>query len=161
MRRLITSANDLHKVVYVSRATPEWHVGQAECVANIMATAPENNRKRDVTGALLACDNWYLQILEGRRIDVDAIMERIAADPTHCDIRRIASGPAGERMFSLWSMCAATLSPTDEAIVQVLQTSGKFDGRRLDADAAVKLLLAVGRLQAARSGGQQASNVAA
>ena len=160
MARLLTSAHDLHKVIYVSRATLEWHIGQTECVAGIMATSPGNNRRLAVTGALLACDNWYLQILEGRRIDVDAVMGRIAADPTHCNIRRIASGPADGRLFSLWSMCAATLSPTDDAIVQVLKGSGKFDGRKLDADAATKLLLAVGRLQAG-SGGRQASGMAA
>jgi hypothetical protein len=76
-------------------------------------------------------------------------MERIRPDPSHCDIRRVASGPIIDRSFALWSMCASTLSPTDEAIVQVLQNSGRFDARKLDADAATKLLLAVGRLQEA------------
>ena len=45
-------------------------------------------------------------------------------------------------------MCAATLSPTDKAIVDVLKSSGKFDGSRLNGDAAMRLLQAVGRLQA-------------
>jgi hypothetical protein len=148
-------------VIYVSRALEEWHIGQAGCVARIMATSPRNNLRLDVTGALLACDNWYVQILEGRRADVDAVMERIAADPNHFDIRRVASGPADGRLFPQWSMCAATLSPTDDAIVQVLRNSGKFDGRRLDADAATKLLLAVARLQGTGSGQQPAGSMAA
>jgi hypothetical protein len=138
---------NLHHLIYVSRATRAVFTDQSECVKHILAVATTNNLRKSVTGALLACDDWFVQILEGRRIDVGVIFEPISRDRDHCDISIIASGPATERRFASWSMCASTLSPTDKAIVEVLEASGKFDGSKLDAAAAMKLLLAVGRLQ--------------
>ena len=139
----------MHHVIYVSRATKEVYQDQSECVAAILSASIENNRKLDVTGALLACDDWFVQVLEGRRIDVELLLDRISHDKSHTGIRRVLSTPIAARRFARWSMCASTLSPTDRNIVEVLQTSGKFDGRKLDGDAAMRLLRAVAHLQSA------------
>lgn len=145
----ISSPQDLHNIVYVSkRVVRDKVVSQSELVNIILQSSIKNNRKLNVTGALLACDDWFVQVLEGRRIDVDTIFERISLDTNHKYIRRVTSGPIKQRQFALWSMCASTLSSTDEAIVQVLKTSGKFDGGKLNGDSAMRLLLAVARLQA-------------
>ncbi len=147
MNKDLSGYYGLHHMIYVSRATRVVFADQADCVARILTVATEKNARKDVTGALLACDDWFVQVLEGRRIDVGIIFEPISRDPDHYDIRIIASGPLQDRHFASWSMCASTLSPTDNAIVDVLQASGKFDGHKLDPAAAMKLLLAVGRLQ--------------
>lgn len=145
----ITSANDLHHMVYVSRRVIiDSSITQPELVKNILHVSIKNNSKLNITGALLSCEEWFVQVLEGRRIDVDTTFERIAMDKNHNDIRRIMVGPIRKRCFPLWSMCASTLSPTDKAIVDVLKTSGKFNGSRLTGDSAMRLMLAVGRLQA-------------
>jgi hypothetical protein len=145
----ISSHHDLHQIVYVSqRVNRDNQISQSELVNNILRASVKNNRKFNVTGALLACDNWFVQALEGRRIDVDTIYERISRDDNHKYIRKITAGPIGHRSFPQWSMCASTLSSTDKAIVDVLKTSGKFDGSKLNGDSAMRLLLAVGRLQA-------------
>jgi hypothetical protein len=143
----VSGIHDLHQIVYVSRATHAVFDDPAECVYEILRVAVPRNRRLGVTGALLACGDWFVQVLEGRRIDVGTIFQRIAGDPSHEDIRRISAGPINERRFGRWSMCASTLSPTDDAIIEALKGSGKFDGRRLDRDAALRLLMAVGGLQ--------------
>ena len=97
--------------------------------------------------ALLACDGWFLQALEGRRIDVEHALRRIERDPNHQGIRRITAGPIEERRFSAWQMCASVLTPTDEAIIRMLAGSGKFDPSTLTPEAALRLLKAVARLQ--------------
>lgn len=155
MVQKISGFYDLHHVIYVSRATGEVYQDQAACVDAILRASRKNNPALNVTGALLACDNWFVQVLEGRRIDVETLLDRISADASHMQLRRVLSLPLTERRFARWSMCASTLSPTDKAIVEVLQGSGRFDGRKLDGDAAMRLLLAVARLQTARGVEQQ------
>ncbi len=148
----ISGATDLHQLVYVSqRVTKDVQISQSQLVESILRSSIKNNSKLNVTGALLACNDWFVQVLEGRRIDVDFLFERISLDKNHKNIRKITAGPINQRGFPQWSMCASTLSPTDQAIVEVLKTSGKFDANRLNGDSAMRLLLGVGRLQEAAS----------
>jgi hypothetical protein len=145
----ITSAYDLHHLVYVSqRVIGVNQISESEVVDQILQPSIRNNSKLNVTGALLLCDNWFVQTLEGRRIDVDMIFERISRNINHKHIKKLFAGPIAKRNFPIWSMCASILAPTDRAIIDVLETSGKFDGNKLDGSAAMRLLLAVGRLQA-------------
>jgi hypothetical protein len=143
----VSSTTALHAVIYVSRFTALRHATIDACVADILRSSLPNNQRSHVTGALLACDGWFLQALEGRRIDVEHTLRRIERDPNHHGIRRIAAGPIAERRFGAWKMCAGILSPTDQAIVRTLAGSGKFAPRTLTAASALNLLHAVARLQ--------------
>ncbi len=143
----VSSTNALHAVIYASRFTALRHATIDACVADILHTSRPNNQRSNITGALLACDGWFLQALEGRRIDVEHTLRRIERDPNHHDIRRIGAGPLAERRFGAWKMCAGILSATDQAIVRTLSGSGKFDPRTLTEAAALNLLHAVARLQ--------------
>jgi len=146
-RTSVSGTTALHAVVYASRFVPLRHATLESCVAAILPPSQANNRRANVTGALLACDGWFLQALEGRRIDVEHTLRRIETDPNHTAIRRIAAGPIAERRFARWRMCASVLSPTDAAIIRTLSGSGKFDPPTLTAEAALRLLGAVARLQ--------------
>ena len=143
----VSGTTALHAVIYASRFTGLRHPSIDACVAEILPASKGRNRQANVTGALLACDGWFLQALEDRRIDVEHTLRRIERDPNHHGIRRIASGPIAERRFGAWRMCAAVLSPTDEAIIRTLAGSGRFDPATMDAAAALRLLQAVARLQ--------------
>ena len=143
----VSSTNALHAVVYASRFSALHHATIDACVADILHTSLPNNQRSNITGALLACDGWFIQALEGRRIDVEHTLRRIERDPNHHDIRRIGAGPIAERRFGAWKMCAGILSPTDQAIVRTLAGSGKFDPRTLTTGSALNLLHAVARLQ--------------
>jgi hypothetical protein len=70
----------LHAVVYVSRATRVQYASEADCIAQILAVSARNNAANTITGALLACDGWFVQVLEGRRIDVEHTL-RLLAEP--------------------------------------------------------------------------------
>ena len=143
----ISGVKSLHRVVYVSQATQDMKISQAEFVAYILAKASAFNEPLQVTGALLACDGWFLQVLEGPRINVEKVLQRIYADRNHKDIRRLWSGPIECRQFANWSMCANTFSSRDAEIVDVLRTSSGFDGDRIGLKSAMKLLLTVCQLQ--------------
>jgi len=143
----VSGSFSLHAVVYVSRATRVQYASEADCIAQILAVSARNNAANAITGALLACDGWFVQVLEGRRIDVEHTLRRIERDPDHTQIRRLSAGPIAARSFPDWNMCASVFTSTDEQIVQALAGSGKFDPASLGAAPAMRLLLAVARLQ--------------
>jgi hypothetical protein len=143
----VSGNNSLHAVVYVSRATRVQHAAEADCIAQILAVSARNNAASAVTGALLACDGWFCQVLEGRRIDVEHTLRRIERDPDHTQIRRLSARPIAVRNFPDWNMCASVFTSTDEQIVQALAGSGRFDPTSLSAASAMRLLLTVARLQ--------------
>lgn len=143
----VSGTTALHGVIYASRFLPLRHPTLESCVADILPASLHNNERQGITGALLACDGWFLQVLEGRRIDVEHTLRRIERNPNHRNIRRISAGPIAERRFAAWRMCAAILSPTDAAIIRTLEGSGRFDPRTLSAAAALRLLASVARLQ--------------
>lgn len=145
----VSGTTALHAVIYASRFAALRHPRIDACVAEILPASQRRNQQAQVTGALLACDGWFLQALEGRRIDVEHTLRRIERDPNHHAIRRIASGPIAQRRFGAWRMCAAILSPTDAAITRTLAGSGRFDPEAIDGPAALRLLQAVARLQSA------------
>lgn len=131
----------LCRAIYVSRA-----VGQAGTsllsVAEILGVSERNNRRDRLTGALLYHDGWFLQALEGARIDIDRLMTRLRADPRHRDIRVLAYDPVDRRAFPDWSMGQAVVTPR----IAPLLARQPMDG--LGAPAALSLLTAAAGIRA-------------
>ncbi len=142
-----SGSNSLHAAIYANRFAPTRCESQADCVREILRASLPNNRACGVTGALLSCAGWFLQVHEGHRLYVEQTLRRSERDPSHRDIRRLHAGPIANRAFAQWNMCASTLSPTDAQIVPVLSKSGKLTPATLDMPAALRLLLSVARLK--------------
>lgn len=100
----------LCRAIYVSRA-----VGQAGTnllsVAEILGVSERNNRRDRLTGVLLCHDGWFVQALEGARVDIDRLMTRLEADPRHTDIRVLAFDTIEHRAFPDWSMGQVVITP--------------------------------------------------
>jgi hypothetical protein len=73
-------------------------------LGTLFSTARSNNKKQQITGALLIYGDWFAQVLEGAEAPVRALFATIEQDPRHENISVIQSGPAGERLFSRWAM---------------------------------------------------------
>ncbi|MGI8725748.1 MAG: BLUF domain-containing protein, partial [Methyloceanibacter sp.] len=71
-----------------------------------------NNEAAHVTGALLATDNRFAQVLEGDRAAVEETYRRICADTRHTDIVMVLMEPIA-RQFPQWSM--ACIGPSQSA----------------------------------------------
>lgn len=97
---------------YVSEASSP--VSHADLKA-ILEPAQDFNRRRDITGCLIYEQGHFAQVLEGSENELDALMQRIARDPRHRDVRIIWSGPVDGRMFDEWSMAAFNLDRPDPA----------------------------------------------
>jgi hypothetical protein len=114
---------------------------------NILKVAQVCNGAVDVTGALLACNGWFVQEPEGPMQSVLETYGRITRDPRHKELTTIEAIPKRERHFANWSMCGLQISPVDREIVQVLSSGGAFDPTRLGPARALNLLIAVGKMQ--------------
>ena len=139
--------HSLHCLIYFSRAEVRAADELPAMMRDILQGAVVRNTCAGISGALLACDRWFVQALEGERLAVGEVYHSICRDTRHRDLRIIAAGPIGGRRFADWSMCGQTLSPTDDAILQILETKPSFDPDGLTGASALKLLDVVRKLQ--------------
>ncbi|GAA1643034.1 BLUF domain-containing protein [Microbacterium flavum] len=97
----MTAADPLVCVVYCSTATRAFSGAE---LAGLLTVSRANNEAQDITGLLLYRDREFIQILEGQRDAVDALMAKISADPRHEDVRVLLREPLHARRFAAWTM---------------------------------------------------------
>ena len=68
-------------------------------VAQILGAATVNNRRDNITSAVMFHDGWCLQGIEGSRQDVDRVTRRIRDDRRLNNIRIVSDKPVAERRF--------------------------------------------------------------
>lgn len=139
---------DMYRLIYFSRATDATLSRLGAALHEILDVAIQHNSGVDVTGALLACGGWFVQALEGPRQNVGEVYSRISSDRRHEALQVIRAAPVAARKFSKWSMCGRELSPSDNAIVQVLETKNGFDPAHLSEQSSLRLLAIIAKLQA-------------
>jgi hypothetical protein len=69
-------------------------------VAQILGAATVNNRRDNITSAVMFHDGWCLQGVEGSRQDIDRLMRRIREDRRLNNIRIVSDKPVAGRRFS-------------------------------------------------------------
>ena len=90
------------RLIYRSRDLIPLDTRKTELGA-LFSEARSNNKKQDITGALLVHGDWFAQVLEGSEAPIRTLFARIEQDGRHDNVSVIASGPA-ERVFGRWSM---------------------------------------------------------
>ena len=141
-----------HLVAYTSLWSPRESGGDAllqRDLAAIGEVARTRNPATGVTGVLL-CDRTtegprFVQVLEGPRERVHALLGRIRSDRRHTDLRMLLDVPAPRRAFPDWSMEVRTLPSTaDAASLEALRTAylAAFEPDAEDFVAMVRALLA-------------------
>lgn len=88
-------------LIYVSNRTDP---ADSMLVRDIAIEASQTNRAKEISGILMAVDNYFLQVLEGQEDVVDPLLDRIATDSRHTDIRVLYRGELPDRVFGRWSM---------------------------------------------------------
>jgi len=91
----------MYRLIYKSRsATPlDWDI-----VREITSTSEAANAALDVTGVLLASRTHYLQALEGKFEDVNAVFRRIVRDNRHSELSLVGYSVIDARLFCGWGM---------------------------------------------------------
>ena len=143
---VISNSRTLHRLIYASVVSiPAEDLDHQ--VAAIIRASIRNNRECAVTGLLLVHQGWFIQALEG---PAKAVMERygrIVEDKRHSGAKVLSAGPANEREFADWNMCARKMSAADDAILDALSLRTAFEPAGLTGPAALRLLKAVRGIQ--------------
>ena len=145
-----SSGNDLSRLIYFSTFSPTFPTEleqQDQEIANIVRSSILNNSKSGLTGLLLAHQNWFLQVLEGPAERLMTCYGVIVLDSRHIDPTLMGVGPIPKRNFYNWDMCSSRLSKANDAILKTLDVEGPFSPKRLNFENALKLLMAVRRIQ--------------
>lgn len=142
----VSSTRTLHRLIYCSHQRIEPQDFDFE-LGGIIRASIANNRAVSVTGLLLAHEGCFVQALEGPAQAVMTIFGRIETDHRHEHAKVLAAGPAMQRLFGDWNMCARRISPADDAILRTLAKRGPFAPNKLSAGAALNLLKAVRGIQ--------------
>lgn len=115
----------LERVIYASTATQGFP--NLQSIAEIIAVSDRNNRRDDITGALIIGDGVFLQILEGARQDLDRTLARIIRDPRHVDLRTIDRRVISARAFADWGMVGAAIKPKRDIVMSELIAFSEAD----------------------------------
>jgi Sensors of blue-light using FAD len=90
------------RLIYRSRDLIPLDTRKTELGA-LFSEARSNNKKQDITGALLVHGDWFAQVLEGSEEPIRTLFARIEQDGRHDNVSVIESG-AAQRVFGRWSM---------------------------------------------------------
>lgn len=91
----------LVRMIYVSTITDRTNSG---AVQKILTTAKKNNDKHDLTGLLVFNSKYYLQVIEGGRVAVSALLGNLFSDDRHCEMVVLGVEQVDQRAFPNWSM---------------------------------------------------------
>ncbi|MEN1786292.1 MAG: BLUF domain-containing protein, partial [Bacteroidota bacterium] len=87
--------------IYTSKADPSLTHHE---MIDMLENARVFNKKNDITGCLLYHEGTFIQLIEGKRIVVQQLYERILEDRRHHDITSLFSGSSSQRLFENWYM---------------------------------------------------------
>ena len=132
------------RLTYYSRNRLDRLAGaMRDRIHDILIESVANNRRDDVTGALIHDERWFAQALEGPETMVSATFERILRDRRHADVRLIKMQPVATRRFDAWWMACVARS-ADNADLFLHHCEGEcFDPQLLRADRLGDLIEAV------------------
>ncbi|MEO8598897.1 MAG: EAL domain-containing protein [bacterium] len=108
------TAPTTHFLIYVSQALETMTSPALDILLKQSLAA---NRLAGITGCLLYQDGYFMQMLEGKRELLFALLDKIESDPRHHKVRLVIEGRAKHRVFVDWGMELRDLTPRpDEPI---------------------------------------------
>ena len=75
-----------------------------EILSAILVASRANNRKHDITGALICRSDIFLQLLEGPEQQVKNTYNAIQNDDRHVNVYNLIDRPVEKRLFPAWAM---------------------------------------------------------
>ncbi|MGB0370052.1 MAG: BLUF domain-containing protein [Opitutales bacterium] len=91
----------LVRLIYFSHRNEDVTIDEIE---KILEVSRKNNRGKNITGILCFHQNYFFQVLEGRRAAVCHLYNKIAKDPRHSNVTISDFREVPNREFSDWNM---------------------------------------------------------
>ena len=114
----------LVRLMYASRANEPV---RQDSLQAIMKKSTQNNPGIGVTGVLCFSGEIFLQVLEGGRLQVSALYNRIAHDPRHRDVVLLSYEEIEERSFAGWAMGQVNMSRLNPGLLLKYSESSVLD----------------------------------
>ena len=127
----------LVRLLYASRAVDK--VSQEELL-EILSQSKANNPLIGITGVLCSSGLIFLQVLEGGRMEVNALYNQIAADPRHGDVVILSYQEISERKFANWSMGLVNLEQVNPSLLLKYSATATLDPYGVSGTASMELL---------------------
>ncbi len=108
--------DSLRQIMYISEAARDF---TEEELHDIAKQASCNNVRQGITGALLFIQSSFVQVIEGKDIDIRILLDTLEKDTRHRNIRIVLDRQVEHRDFEHWSMGLVTVSELDSR--QVIQ----------------------------------------
>lgn len=90
----------IKQVIYVSKP-----VGfDDKALEGVLVQSKQNNKKNQITGALICRSDLYLQYLEGPPNKIDSLYSKIKIDARHTDVKLLEDAKSKRRLFANWEM---------------------------------------------------------
>lgn len=102
-------------------------------VLDMLESARRNNAPQGVGGLLYYAQGQFAQVLEGNAGDVEAIYDKICADPRHRDIKARRTDIT-VRAFADWSMAFVDTSTAEAARVLLSHKLDTYESSKWPAD---------------------------
>lgn len=123
-----SSATDLHALLYVSDTRLTTRAAEQELRA-IVAVSRRNNRRRAITGALMATERHFVQYLEGVQPALNGLLDTLQRDPRHQNLRLLIDGEAAERRFADWSLAYCGPQIVVDPLLDLAMREGIYGAR--------------------------------
>lgn len=120
-------------------------------LAGILVRAWHNNKRDEISGALICRHDLYLQLIEGPDGAIDALYAKILVDDRHCDIRLLLSDTVEQRIFPEWTML-------DDEFPSMAWSPAEISGGALDTATPEALRAVFERIATAARASGRASN---
>lgn len=122
---------DLHCCFYRSNIAADADVS---CVASIVKTARHFNTTQGITGILVFDGQQFCQYLEGPQPALQALVNRIAADPRHTAFTILYQGSTlTQRRFHHWSMAYVQIEDDEAPLEHLMLQQGPDAIQQLEA----------------------------
>jgi len=127
----------LIRLLYASRAVDK--ISQEELL-KILSQSKANNPLIGITGVLCSSGLIFLQVLEGGRLEVNALYNQIAADRRHSDVVILSYQEITERNFANWSMGLVNLEQVNPSLLLKYSETATLDPYGVSGTASMALL---------------------
>jgi hypothetical protein len=127
----------LTRLMYASRAV---EAVRPETLAAILKKSTQNNPAAGITGLLCFSGEIFLQVLEGGRLQVSRLYNRIAQDARHKDVALLSFEEIEERSFAGWSMGQVNMNRLNPALLLKYSETAVLDPYAVSGKVSMALL---------------------
>jgi hypothetical protein len=91
----------VYQLIYTSQSTPEM---TEKVLIDILIKAQVNNFRNKLSGMLVLKNSNFMQLIEGNKIDVIALYNKIKNDSRHKNVKIILEAVRSDREMPSWAM---------------------------------------------------------